>query len=141
MMEGLPADLPQPLRELDRRLCADSMTRIIDPPSDHFGDQIISYSDGVLEVRFVRERAKWLLGLGAPQWNVWSDPDVWRGCLDGEPIPLDLRPMADRAVFVAERLSDLRNAIQERDSIRACVEREHAALIYQRLGIPQPPAG
>ena len=66
-------ELPEPLAALaatleERRFAVDEQ-----PPSESFGDQLITFADQRLRVRLTRDRSVWTIELGHPDWDVlWS---------------------------------------------------------------------
>ena len=80
----MPAtELPEPLAALAARLQEKGFAVDEQPPSESFGDQLITFADERLRVRLTRDRGQWTIELGHPTWEDVYDPDVWRAALEG----------------------------------------------------------
>ena len=79
------------------------------PPSESFGDQLITFADERLRVRLTRDRGQWTIELGHPGWDDVYDPDVWRAALE-RADPTNPSPLEDQAAYVAGALDRLREA-------------------------------
>ena len=102
-------ELPDPLAALAARLEERGFAVDEQPPSESFGDQLITFADERLRVRLTRDRSIWTIELGHPAWDRVYDPDVWRAALDGAD-PTNPSPLEDQAAYVAGALDRLREA-------------------------------
>ena len=102
-------ELPEPLAALaatleERRFAVDEQ-----PPSESFGDQLITFADQRLRVRLTRDRSVWTIELGHPAWDGVYDPDLWRAALEGAD-PTEPSSLEAQAAYVAGALDTLREA-------------------------------
>jgi len=105
-------ELPEPLAALATTLEERGFAVDEQPPSESFGDQLITFADERLRVRLIRDRSIWTIELGHPAWDDVYDPDVWRAALEGAD-PTDPSALEDQAAYVAGALDRLREAAGE----------------------------
>jgi hypothetical protein len=102
-----------PVAALIARLEQAGFTVDAQPPSESFGDQLITLDADDLHVLLTRDRSLWSIELGHPSWKRVYDPDVWRAALEGTD-PTDASDLAEQAAYVGDRLDTLREAASDR---------------------------
>ena len=102
-------ELPDPLAALAARLEERGFAVDEQPPSESFGDQLITFADARLRVRLTRDRSIWTIELGHPAWDDVYDPDVWRAALEGSD-PTEPSELEEQAGYVGGALDRLREA-------------------------------
>ena len=102
-------ELPDPLAALAARLEERGFAVDEQPPSESFGDQLITFADERLRMRLTRDRSIWTIELGHPAWDRVYDPDVWRAALEGSD-PTEPSALEAQASYVAGALDRLRDA-------------------------------
>ena len=105
----LATELPEPLATLAARLQERGFAVDEQPPSESFGDRLITFADERLSVRLTRDRSQWTIELGHPTWEDVYDPDVWRAALEGAD-PTEPSELEEQAAYVAGALDTLREA-------------------------------
>jgi hypothetical protein len=130
-------DLPESLKALNRQFIDAGFSENVEPSSDSFGNQVISFSRGKLHIRFVRDRGQWFLELSGPSRENWFDPDIWRSCIEEEGPPLEPRPLDEQAAFVSQKLLKLMEAARRAEQLKPCLEEQQAERAHKRLGIPR----
>jgi len=105
-------ELPGPLAALATTLEERGFAVDEQPPSESFGDQLITFADERLRVRLTRDRSIWTIELGHPAWDRVYDPDVWRAAVEGAD-PTNPSPLEDQAAYVAGALDRLREAASD----------------------------
>ena len=103
--------LPEPLAALATTLEERGFAVDEQPPSESFGDQLITFADERRSLRVVltRDRSIWTIELGHPAWDRVYDPDVWRAALDGAD-PTEPSELEEQAAYVTGALDTLREA-------------------------------
>ena len=102
-------ELPDPLAALAARLEERGFAVDEQPPSESFGDQLITFADERLRVRLTRDRSLWTIELGNPGWDGVYDPDLWRAALEGAD-PMEPSELEEQAAYVTGALDRLREA-------------------------------
>ena len=105
-------ELPEPLAALAARLEERGFAVDEQPPSESFGDQLITFADERLRVRLTRDRSLWTIELGHPTWKDVYDPDVWRAALEGAD-PTEPSELEEQAAYVAGALDTLSEAASD----------------------------
>ncbi len=105
-------ELPDALAALAARLEERGFAVDEQPPSDSFGDQLITFTDERLRVRLIRDRSLWTIELGHPGWDGVYDPDLWCAALEGAD-PMEPSELEEQAAYVAGALDRLGDAASE----------------------------
>ena len=110
-------ELPDPLAALAARLEERGFAVDEQPPSESFGDRLITFADERLSVRLTRDRSQWTIELGHPTWEDVYDPDVWRAALVGAD-PMEPSELEEQAAYVTGALDTLRASTRSRSRAR-----------------------
>ena len=133
----MPAELPEALADMVARLQEGGFSITDEAAAEGFGDRVIVLRKDPLAARLVADRGQWFIDLAPSGCDDWFDPDVWRSCLDGTPIPDKPSTPAAHAEFVVRELDRLLAAADRQRELLACLRDNRAARARRRLGLDE----
>jgi hypothetical protein len=60
-----------------------------------------------VDVEILLDRGQWLVSMALPGTSEFCDSAVWRACLAGEPVGLEVDPLADQVAWMREALTTM----------------------------------
>lgn len=132
----METQLPGVLQSLRVRLGEWGFELAAESATDSFGDHLIVLAKSPMKVRLLSDRGQWFIELSCDGWDDWFDPDIWRSCLDDEPVseePAALSAQVDYIVRNVSRIMEI--AAGSKAGLRACLANQRAARSRVRLGL------
>ena len=132
----MAAQLPGVFQSLRARLGEWGFELAAESAVDSFGDHMTVLAKSPIEVRLLSDRGQWFIELSCEGWDDWFDPDVWRSCLEDEPVSEEPTALSAQAEYIIENIGRIREfAGGSKARLRACLENQRAARSHLRLGL------
>lgn len=130
-LSGAPAEVRALANGLSR-----AGFKVVDELGSGTVDRRIELRHGNLSIRITADRGEWWIDLGSASFDDWFDPDVWKSCLDSEPIAMEPSEFEDGSAFVLGRWREVVQAIDEGGTINGCLDNARSTRARARLGLP-----
>jgi hypothetical protein len=94
-----------------------------------FGNTLVCFERGILEIRMVSDRSEWSLEVsGNVHGDDWFDADIWRACLEGHDAQVELTAVVAQVDYVRSHLEEIQEAFGSRpDALLGCLREKRAA--------------